>query len=148
MFGEIITDKDQIKEVVEKVHRYRDHAMWERMEDFFTPTPYVDDSDITKEKPGLRKAGEIVANWRAELRNYFYATRHKIDSMRVKVTSSKAATAESSVMGQYFINDRGTRYVLNVDGTYSYDLVKKGGKWRIGKISFKLREQHLKPIGM
>jgi SnoaL-like domain len=148
MYSEITTDKDDIKDVVEKVHRYRDHAMWDKIEDYFVVSPYVDDSEMTSDAAGFKKATELVSNWRAELRNYFYATRHKIDSMRISQQNSKEATAQSSVMGQYFINDRGTRYVLNVDGVYQYDLVKRAGKWKIGGLKFKLKDQILKPIGL
>ena len=146
--NEHIDDKTLIQEAVENVHRYRDHAMWDKLTDYFVETPYVDDAQLTKEAPGLRNIRTLVANWRNELRNYFYATRHKIQSMTIKQKSSKEAEVVSPVMGQYFVNDRGQRYVLNIEGTYTYELVKKSGRWKIGKLSFSLRRQELKPIGL
>ena len=68
--------------------------------------------------------------------------------MTVKILGTKQASASSEVSGQYFINDRGVRYVLNIDGTYEYNLVKKAGKWKIGEFSFKLKKQSLKQIGV
>lgn len=142
------TAHDEIKETLESVHRYRDHAMWDKISDYFIEKPYVDDLELTKEAPGIRHIKVLVANWKHELRSYFYATRHRISSMKVKVIGSKNASASSEVSGQYFINDSGVRYVLNVDGTYEYSLVKKAGKWKIGELTFKLKNQSLKQIGM
>ena len=144
----VINDKDQIKEAVESVHRYRDHAMWDKIEDYFVEKPFINDSELTKEQPGIRHIKELVSSWRRELRSYFYATRHKITSMSIKLNGNKEATAISPIMGQYFLNDRGQRYVLTVDGTYNYQLVKKSGKWKIGKVEFKLKNQSLKQIGV
>lgn len=145
---EQINDRKEIKEALESVHRYRDHAMWEKISDYFVDKPYVDDTELTREAPGVRSIKELVANWRHELRSYFYATRHKIQSMKVKMLGSKHASASSDVKGQYFINDRGLRYVLNVDGTYVYDMVKKSGRWKIGELSFRLKNQTLHQIGI
>lgn len=145
---EIINDKQEIKDALESVHRYRDHAMWDKISDYFVEKPYIDDIELTREAPGIRHIKELVSNWRHELRSYFYATRHRIQSMRVKMLGSKEASASSVVKGQYFINDRGIRYVLNVDGTYEYSLVKKAGKWKIGSFKFILKNQNLKEIGL
>lgn len=142
------TDKEMIVEAVESVHRYRDHAMWDKITDYFVEKPYIDDIELTKEKPGIKHIKNLVGNWRNELRSYFYATRHRIESMRVRVLGSKEAKVASDVHGQYFINDRGVRYVLNVDGTYEYSLVKKSGRWKIGELKFVLKRQNLKQIGL
>lgn len=141
-------DKTLITEAVESVHRYRDHAMWDKLTDYFIETPYVNDTELTKEAPGLRNIKVLIANWRNELRSYFYATRHRIQSMTIKQKNSKEAEVISPVMGQYFVNDRGNRYVLNVEGTYTYEMIKKSGKWKIGSFKFMLRKQELKAIGL
>jgi hypothetical protein len=143
-----LTDKQQILEAVESVHRYRDHAMWDKITDYFVERPYINDIELTKEKPGIKHIKDLIGNWRNELRNYFYATRHKVQSMRIRVIGSKEANVASEVKGQYFINDRGVRYVLNVDGTYEYSLVKKSGRWKIGGLKFVMRNQELKEIGL
>jgi hypothetical protein len=141
-------DKDEIKEALESVHRYRDHAMWDKISDYFVDKPYVDDLELTKEAPGIRSIKDLVSNWKYELRSYFYATRHKIQSVSVSLLGNKQASASSEVKGQYFINDRGVRYVLSVDGTYEYSLVKKAGRWKIGELTFKLKNQSLKQLGL
>lgn len=143
-----LTDKQQILETVESVHRYRDHAMWDKISDYFVERPYIDDIELTKEKPGIKHIKDLIGNWRNELRNYFYATRHKVQTMRIRLVGTKEASVASEVKGQYFINDRGVRYVLNVDGTYEYNLVKKSGRWKIGGLKFVLRNQELKEIGL
>ena len=143
-----LSDKQMIVEAVESVHRYRDHAMWEKITDYFVEKPFIDDTELTKEAAGERNVRSLISNWRNELRNYFYATRHRIQSIAVKQKNAKEAEVVSPVMGQYFVNDRGHRYVLNVEGTYSYGMVKKSGRWQIGKLSFTLSKQELKPIGL
>jgi hypothetical protein len=142
-----LTDKQLIEETVESVHRYRDHAMWDKISDYFVERPYIDDIELTKEKPGIKHIREFIGSWKNELRNYFYATRHRVQSMSVMFLGNKQATVESEVKGQYFINDKGVRYVLNVDGTYEYNLVKKSGRWKIGELKFNLKKQELKEIG-
>lgn len=145
--NDTMTDKEQIREAVESVHRYRDHAMWDKIGDYFVEKPFVNDAELTKEAPGVRHVRELVSGWRRELRNYFYATRHRIKSLNVKLQNNKEATVVSPVMGQYFLNDHGQRYVLTVDGTYRYQLVKRSGKWKIDELTFKLKNQSLKTIG-
>lgn len=140
-------DTTQIKDTIESLHRYRDHAMWDKLEDHFISAPFVDDNALTSDQPGIRKTGDIISGWRNELRSYFYATRHRIQSTKVSLKSAKEATAIAPVMGQYFITDRGERYVLTVDGTYYYNFVKRAGKWKIGELKFTLKNQSLKPIG-
>jgi hypothetical protein len=141
------TETALIKDTIESVHRYRDHAMWEKIEDQFTQAPFVDDKALTSDQPGVKKAVDIISGWKGELRNYFYATRHRIRSTRVSLKNAKEASAVSPILGQYFITDRGERYVLSIEGTYNYDLVKRAGKWKIGSLSFKLKNQSLRPIG-
>lgn len=143
-----LTDAQQIEEAVESVHRYRDHAMWDKLTDYFVENPYIDDIELTRELPGIRHIKDLIGNWKNELRNYFYATRHKVKSMQVSILGSREARVDSAVKGQYFINDRGVRYVLDVDGTYEYSLVKKSGKWKIGSLRFILKKQNLKQIGL
>jgi hypothetical protein len=146
--NEVQNDTELIKDTVESVHRYRDHAMWEKISDYFVEKPYIDDAELTREQPGIRHIKDLISNWRRELRSYFYATRHRVQSMSVKLKNSKEATVESPIMGQYFLSDRGQRYVLNVEGTYKYELVKRSGRWKIGELKFVLRKQELKELGL
>lgn len=145
--NEVISDKEQIVDAVESIHRYRDHAMWDKIHDYFVEKPFVDDAELTKEQPGIRHIKELISNWKRELRSYFYATRHRILGLRVMIKNSKEAEAASSVTGKYFLNDQGQRYVLTVDGTYHYQLVKRSGRWKIGQLTFKLKNQSLKALG-
>ncbi len=140
-------DTAQIKDTIESLHRYRDHAMWDKIEDHFTSAPFIDDAALTNDSPGIKKVSDIISGWKSELRSYFYATRHRIRSTKVSLKNSREATAVAPVMGQYFITDRGERYVLTVDGTYHYNLVKRAGKWKIGELKFTLKNQTFKPIG-
>jgi hypothetical protein len=142
-----MTDKELIKETITSVNQFRDFGMWERLEGYFIDVPYVDDEDLTKEMPGLKSVKHLINTWRKELKTYFYATRHSVKSLRIKQTNKKEANVVTETDGQYFITDKGDRYVLTVRGTYSYKLVKRAGIWKIGQIRFSLKEQNLRPIG-
>jgi hypothetical protein len=146
--NDALTDEDQIKETVENVHRYRDHAMWDKITDYFIDKPYIDDTELTSEAAGQKSIKELIANWRNELRSYFYATRHRVQSMSVSLDGKKHARATSPIKTQFFLSDKGLRYVLDVEGTYHYDLVKKSGRWKIGELTFRLKNQTLKQIGL
>lgn len=142
-----IDDTAQIKETITELNQYRDLGLWHRLEEYFTETPYVDDQALTKEVPGIKHVKHVINSWRRELKSYFYATRHNIKALSVNLISKKEASATTDTTGQYFITDRGNRYVLTVMGTYTYKLVKKAGKWKIGQIKFEMKEQFLRPVG-
>ncbi len=144
----VVDDTAQIKETITELNQYRDLGFWAKVEDFFTEMPYVDDQALTKELPGIKHVKHVINNWRRELKSYFYATRHNIRELSVSLSGKKEATAKSETTGQYFITDRGNRYVLTVIGTYTYKLVKKAGRWKIGQIHFEMKEQFLRPVGM
>jgi hypothetical protein len=146
--NDTVDDRELIKNAVESVHRYRDHAMWDKINDYFVEQPFIDDTQLTSDAAGVRNIRELISGWRHELRSYFYATRHRVKSMTVRITGGKQAKVVSPMMGQYFVNDHGQRYVLNVEGTYHYDLVKKSGRWKIGSLKYILARQELKPIGL
>lgn len=143
-----IDDTAQIKETITELNQYRDLGLWHRLEEYFTETPYVDDQALTKEVPGIKHVKHVINSWRRELKSYFYATRHSIKALSVNLINKKEASATTDTTGQYFITDRGNRYVLTVIGTYTYKLVKKAGKWKVGQIKFEMKEQFLRPVGV
>lgn len=143
----VVDDTAQIKEAITELNQYRDLGLWDRLEKYFIETPYVDDSALTKEVPGIKHVKHVVNNWRRELKSYFYATRHNIRGLNVNLLNKKEAQASTDTTGQYFITDRGNRYVLTVMGTYNYKLVKKAGQWKIGQIQFEMKDQFLRPVG-
>lgn len=142
------SDKELIKSAINEVNQYRDLGMWGKLEEYFVDTPYVDDSAITKERPGLRHIKQLINSWRRELTTYFYATRHIVDRLKVKLTNRHEAIATTETTGKYFIAEGGRRYVLTVVCTYTYKLIKKAGAWKIGQVKVELKNQSLKPVGL
>lgn len=142
-----MNDKALITEAITDLNRLRDFGMWEKMEGLFIDRPFVDDEALTKEQASHRTVKQLISSWRRELKNYFYATRHTVKKMTVGIMSRKEAEVTAETAGQYFISDKGERYVLTVLGTYTYKMVKKSGIWKIGEISFKLTEQFIRPVG-
>jgi SnoaL-like domain len=140
-------DHQEITELVASLAQYRDLGMWTKLENFFIPEPFINDTSLTKEAAGKRPIRLVIDSWRRELKNYFYATRHTVKNMRIKLSGKKSAEAQSLTEARFFILDGGMRYMQTVVGTYTYKLVKKAGTWKIGHIEFHMLGQNLSVIG-
>lgn len=140
------TDKEQIKEVVERVGELRDHQQWERLADYFVEKPLVDTQSLSGEPPEQIHKTSLISSWRRELTAYYYATKRLITRLAIQI-KGRRAVATSVVQDSHFIADRGERYVWTVFGTNEYELVKTGGVWKISSLKFKLKNQQLRPVG-
>ncbi len=140
------SDREQIKEVVEKVGQLRDYRQWDKLADCFVEKPMVDTQSLSGEPPEQVTKTNLITSWRRELSSYYYATKRLIKRMAVSVRG-KQATATSAIEDAHFIIDRGDRYVWTVSGTNEYELVKSGGVWKISSLKFKLKNQELRPLG-
>jgi hypothetical protein len=143
-----LTDKEQIKEIVTSVAQLQDMKQWERLEDYFVKKPYVDNKSISGEMPAMIPKKRLIDSWRREIGSYFYATRHFIKRLAVRMVSSRRAKVSTSVEHVHYVADRGDRYVWTVRGTIDYILVKTStGSWKISQMIFKMSDQAVRPLG-
>jgi hypothetical protein len=145
--GKIMTDKEQIKEVVNSVAMLQDLKQWERLEDYFVKKPFVDNKSISGEAAAVISKKRLIDSWRREIGSYFYSTRHFIRRLAVRMLNSRRAKVTTSVEHVHYVADRGERYAWTVRGTIDYILVKTaGGTWKISQMIFKMSEQAVRPI--
>lgn len=143
-----MNDKDQIKEVVTSVAQLQDMKQWERLEDFFVKKPFVDNKSLSGEMPAIIPKKRLIDSWRREIGSYFYATRHFIRRLAVRMLNSRRARVTTNVEHVHYVADRGDRYVWTVRGSIDYILVKtSAGTWKISQMIFKLQDQAVRPIG-
>jgi hypothetical protein len=143
-----MNDKEQIKEIVTSVARLQDMKQWERLEDYFVKKPYVDIKAISGELPAIIPKKRLIDGWRKEIGSYFYATRHFIRKLAVRMLSSRRAKVTTAVENVHYVADRGDRYAWTVRGSVDYILVKTtNGTWKISQMIFKLQDQAVKPLG-
>jgi hypothetical protein len=143
----IMSDKDQIKEVVTKVSMLQDMKQWERLENYFVKKPFVDNKAITGEMPAVVPKKRLIDSWRKEIGSYFYATRHFIRKLAVRMVNSRRAKVTTNVENVHYVADRGERYVWTVRGTVDYILIKTtNGTWKISQIIFRLQDQAVRPL--
>jgi hypothetical protein len=143
-----MNDKEQIKEIVTAVARLQDMKQWERLEDYFVTKPFVDIKAISGEMPAIIPKKRLIDGWRREIGSYFYATRHFIRRLAVRMVSSRRAKVTTAVENVHYVADRGDRYVWTVRGTVEYILVKTAnGTWKISQMIFKLQDQAVRPLG-
>lgn len=143
----IMTDKEQIKDVVTQVSMLQDMKQWERLENYFVKKPYVDNKAISGEMPAMIPKKRLIDSWRKEIGSYFYATRHFIRRLAVRMVNSKRAKVTTNVENVHYVADRGDRYVWTVRGTVDYILVKTtNGTWKISQIIFRLQDQAVRPL--
>ena len=144
-----MNDKEQIKEIVTTVASLQDLRRWEQLEEYFVKNPFVDNKSITGEMPSLVPRRRLIDNWRREIGSYFYATRHFINRLAVRMISSRRARVSTTVENKHYVADQGERYVWTVRGTIDYILVKtSSGSWKISQMIFRLNDQAVRPIGL
>lgn len=143
-----MNDKEQIKDIVTHVAMLQDMKQWERLEEYFVKKPFVDNKALSGEMPAVIPKHRLIDSWRREIGSYFYATRHFIKRLAVRMVNSKRARVSTSVENIHYVADRGERYAWTVRGTVEYILVKTaGGTWKISQMIFKLQDQVVRPVG-
>lgn len=144
-----MTDKEQIKDVVNSVAMLQDLKQWERLENYFVKKPFVDNKSITGEAAAIISKKRLIDSWRQEIGSYFYSTRHFIRRLAVRMLNSRRAKVSTSVEHIHYVADRGERYAWTVRGTIDYILVKTtNGTWKISQMIFKMSDQAVRPLGI
>ena len=142
-----MTDKEQIKDVVNSVAMLQDLKQWEKLENYFVKKPFVDSKSISGEMPALIPKKRLIDSWRREIGSYFYSTRHFIRRLAVRMLNSRRAKVSTTVEHIHYVADRGERYAWTVRGTIDYILVKTtNGTWKISQMIFKMSDQAVRPI--
>jgi hypothetical protein len=148
MTDNVVNDKELIKEVVASVAQLQDMKQWERLEEYFVKKPFVDNKALSGDMPAVISKKRLIDGWRREIGSYFYATRHFIRRLAVRMLNSRRAKVSTSVEHVHYVADRGDRYVWTVRGTIDYILVKTStGSWKISQMIFKLQDQAVRPLG-
>lgn len=143
-----MNDKEQIREVVNNVSRLQDMKQWEQLENYFVKNPFVDNKAFNGEMPAMIPKKRLIDGWRREIGSYFYATRHFIRRLAVRMLNSRRAKVSTSVEHIHYVADRGDRYAWTVRGTIDYILIKTtNGTWKISQMIFKMQDQAVRPIG-
>lgn len=142
-----MTDKEQIKDVVNSVAQLQDMKQWEKLESYFVKKPFVDNESISGETPAMIPKKHLIDSWRREIGSYFYSTRHFIRRLAVRMLNSRRAKVSTTVEHIHYVADRGERYAWTVRGTIDYILVKTAnGTWKISQMIFRLQDQAVRPI--
>lgn len=142
-----MTDKEQIKDVVNSVSMLQDMRQWERLENYFVKKPFVDNKSISGETPAVIPKKRLIDGWRQEIGSYFYSTRHFIRRLAVRMLNSRRAKVTTDVENIHYVADRGERYAWTVRGTIDYILVKTtNGTWKISQMIFRLQDQAVRPL--
>lgn len=143
-----MNDKDQIRQIVNDVARLQDMKQWEQLENYFVKRPFVDDKSYTGELPAMIPKKRLIDGWRREIGSYFYATRHFIRKLGVRMLNSRRAKVSTSVENVHYVADRGDRYAWTVRGTIDYIFIKtSNGTWKISQMIFRMQDQAVRPIG-
>lgn len=143
-----MTDKEQIKEIITSVAFLQDMKQWERLEGFFVKRPFIDSKALNGEQPSVIPKHRLIESWRKEIGSYFYATRHFVRRLAVRMVNSRRARVTTSVEHVHYVADRGDRYAWTVRGKIEYILVKTtNGSWKISQMIFKLQDQAVRPLG-
>ena len=143
-----MSDRQQITDIIHSVAHLREIKQWERLEKYFVKKPFVDDKAISGEMPTVVSKERLIDGWRREIGSYFYATRHFIKRLGIRLLNSRRAKASAAVEYVHYVADRGQRYAWTVRGTVDYILVKTGeDTWKISQLVFRLKDQAVRPIG-
>lgn len=136
-----------IKQIVTEVAQLQDLKQWERLENYFVKKPFIDNKAINGETPSVISKKRLIESWRKEIGSYFYATRHFIRRLAVRMLNSRRAKVTTAVEHVHYVADRGERYAWTVRGTIDYILIKTtNGSWKISQMIFRLQDQAVRPI--
>ena len=142
-----MTDKEQIKDVISAVSRLQDMKQWEQLERYFVKMPFIDNKSLSGELPAIIPKKRLIESWRKEIGSYFYATRHFIRRLGVRMLNSRRAKVTTSVEHVHYVADRGDRYAWTVRGKIDYMLIKTAnGTWKISQMIFRLQDQAVRPL--
>jgi hypothetical protein len=148
MEDKTMNDKQQIKDVVESVAQLQDMKQWERLESYFVEKPYIDAKELSGELPAIMSKKRLIDAWRREIGVYFYATRHLINRLAIRMQNSRKARVTTNVENVHYVADKGERYAWTVKGTIDYILVKtSGGSWKISQMVYRVQDQAVRPVG-
>lgn len=136
-----------IRELIEQVMEYRDQGQWDKLEQLFTESPYIDESVFNKEAPGQKTPASILYGWRRMLRDMYYSARHRLGHMNIERTGKKEVQATSEIEARYYTLKEGKRYVFKMNGVYEYQFRKVAGRWKINSLTLKVFNQTFEPIG-
>lgn len=143
-----MNDKEQIKDLVTSLATLQDMKQWERLENYFVKKPFVDNKALSGETPAVIPKKRLIESWRREIGSYFYATRHFIRRLAIRMLNSRRAKVTTNVEHVHYVADRGDRYVWTVRGSIDYILVKTTtGSWKISQMVFRLQDQAVRPLG-
>jgi hypothetical protein len=101
-----MNDKEQIKDIVNSVAMLQDLKQWERLENYFVKKPFVDIKSLSGETPAVISKKRLIDSWRKEIGSYFYATRHFIRNLGVRMLSSRRARVTTNVENVHYVADR------------------------------------------
>ena len=135
-----------IRELIEQVMQYRDQGQWDKLEQLFTETPYIDESMFNKEEAGKKAAANVLYGWRRMIRDLYYSARHKLGAMDIERTGKKEVRAETEIEASYYTMKDGQRYVRRMDGVYDFEFRKVAGRWKIDSLKLRVKKDSFKPM--
>jgi hypothetical protein len=112
-----------------------DLARYDLAEAAFASSIVIDYSSLWGGKPQRMTPTELMAAWRALVPG-FDATRHELRDVRARVQGD-SATATAFVDGRHWFEGRLWRPI----GTYSWTLERRGGAWKVTKMTFTMTEE-------
>lgn len=136
-----------IRELIEQVMEYRDQGQWQKLEQLFTETPYIDEEVFNKEKPGVKSVANVTYGWRRLIRDFYYSVKHNLGAMNIERTGKKEVQAETEVEARYYTMKDGQRQVLKMNGTYEYQFRKVAGRWKIDSLKLRVKKKSFAPVG-
>jgi SnoaL-like domain len=146
-FEQRISDRQQILETVASIGQLQDQRQWEKLEQYLSENLYYDQQEVNGELPTIISKKGLISRWKSELAAYYYATKHMIDKIVVKVNGTKAKVT-SKVSDTHFVSEKGERFAWTINGQWEYDMVKRSGRWKVAKMCFTLNNQAVRPIGV
>ncbi len=136
-----------IRELIEQVMEYRDQGQWQKLEQLFTESPYIDEEVFNHEKPGIKAPTSITYGWRRLIRDIYYSARHTLGAMKIERTGKKEVNAETEIEARYYSMKDGQRQVFKMNGTYEYQFRKVAGRWKISSLRLTVNNKSLSTLG-
>lgn len=128
-------DAARVIQLVSSIPLAVDLANYDLAQAAFAPSIVVDYTSLWGGAPQTMTPAELMAGWRGIVPG-FDATFHELTDVRATISGSKAV-ATANVDGRHWIEGRLWRPI----GTYSWDLEKIDGRWRVTRMVFAMTQE-------
>lgn len=134
---ETVADQAKVIETINRLFIGTDNRDWALVKSCFAPRVLFDMSSLGAGEPKHLTPDDIVAAWDTGLKP-LKAIHHQVGNYLVQVDGTKAEAFCYGIASHYLPN-KSKKNTRTFVGSYEFELLKDGDRWRIATFKFNLK---------